>query len=186
MLREDNADLRLAEIGFDLGLVSPEMRKEVQERKGQIEREISRIKDTVIKPEQGVNAYLEKCGSKPIHTGVSLDQLLKRAGLDYESVRILSESPEIIPPGVARQVETEIKYEGYIQKQLREVEKFRHLEKIKLPQEFDYGSVHGLSNELKEKLSKVRPASLGQASRIEGITPAAISVLMVALTGYEK
>jgi tRNA uridine 5-carboxymethylaminomethyl modification enzyme len=87
---------------------------------------------------------------------------------------------------VGRQVEIEIKYEGYIQKQLREIEKFRHLEKIKLPQEFDYDRVHGLSNELKEKLSRVRPASLGQASRIEGITPAAMSVLLVALKGYKK
>jgi len=186
MLREDNADLRLSEIGFNLGLVSPEMRKDVLERKEQINREISRIKTTVIKPEQKANAYLEKCGSKPIHTGVRLDQLLKRAGLDYKSVRALAESPEIITPSVARQVEIEIKYEGYIQKQLREIEKFKHLEKIKLPHEFDYERVHGLSNELKEKLSKVRPASLGQASRIEGITPAAISVLMVALKAFEK
>jgi len=186
MLREDNADLRLSEIGFHLGLVSPEIWKDVQERKGQINREISRIKSTVIKPEQKANAYLEKCGSKPIHTGVRLEQLLKRAGLDYGSVQVLSESPEIITSSVARQVEIEIKYEGYIKKQLREIEKFRHLEKIRLPQEFDYDSVHGLSNELKEKLSKVRPASLGQASRIEGITPAAISVLMVTLKAFEK
>jgi len=186
ILREDNADLRLSEIGFHLGLVSPEMRKEVLERKGQIEREVNRIKHTVIKPDPEVNACLEQHGTKPIHTGVHLDQLLKRAGLDYESVRILSASPETIPPGVGRQVEIEIKYEGYIQKQLREIEKFRHLEKIKLPQEFDYDRVHGLSNELKEKLSRVRPASLGQASRIEGITPAAISVLLVALKGYKK
>jgi tRNA uridine 5-carboxymethylaminomethyl modification enzyme len=186
MLREDNADLRLSEIGFHLGLVSPEMWKDVQERKEQINMEISRIKSTVIKPEQKANAYLENCGSKSIHTGVHLDQLLKRAGLDYESVRVLAESPEIITPRVARQVEIEIKYEGYIKKQLREIEKFRHLEKIKLPQEFDYDSVYGLSNELKEKLSKVRPASLGQASRIEGITPAAISVLMVSLKAFGK
>ncbi|MFO7559999.1 MAG: tRNA uridine-5-carboxymethylaminomethyl(34) synthesis enzyme MnmG [Desulfobacterales bacterium] len=186
MLREDNADLRLSEIGFHLGLVSPEMRKDVQERKEQINREIRRIKSTVIKPEPKTNAYLENRGSKSIHTGVHLDQLLKRAGLDYESVQTLAESSEIITPNVARQVEIEIKYEGYIQKQLREIEKFRHLEKIKLPQEFDFDHVHGLSNELKEKLSRVRPASLGQASRIEGMTPAAISVLMVTLKAFEK
>jgi tRNA uridine 5-carboxymethylaminomethyl modification enzyme len=186
MLREDNADLRLSEIGCSLGLVSPEMKKDVQERREQIQREIGRVKNTVIKPQQEVNTYLEKGGSKPIQTGVHLDQLLKRDGLGYEMVQALARSPEKIASNVARQVEIEIKYEGYIKKQLREIEKFRHLEKIKIPRDFNYDGVHGLSNELKEKLSDVRPASLGQASRIEGITPAAISVIMVTLKAFEK
>jgi tRNA uridine 5-carboxymethylaminomethyl modification enzyme len=101
--------------------------------------------------------------------------------LDYQAVDYLSPGDQPVDAGVAKQVEIEIKYEGYIKRQMSEIERFRHLEHIRLPEDFDYHGVHGLSNELKEKLSAVRPASLGQASRISGITPAAISVLMVAL-----
>ncbi len=186
MLREDNADLRLAEIGNELGLVSSDMMADVKERKKQIQNEIKRIQSIVIKPEQKTNTFLENCGSKPIETGVHLDQLLKRAEITYQAVEALSKSPEPISPKVAKQVEIEVKYEGYIQKQLNEIEKFKNLEKIRIPDEFPYQNVHGLSNELKEKLAKIRPASLGQASRISGITPAAISVLMVTLKSLER
>lgn len=186
MLREDNADLRLAEIGNELGLVSPDMMADVRERKKQIQKEIKRIQSIVIKPDLKTNSYLEDCGSKPIETGVHLDQLLKRAEIGYQAVETLSKSPETISPKVAKQVEIEVKYEGYIQKQLNEIEKFKNLEKIRIPDEFPYQNVHGLSNELKEKLAKIRPTSLGQASRISGITPAAISVLMVTLKSMER
>jgi len=186
MLREDNADLRLAEIGNELGLVSPDMMADVKERKKQIQKEIKRIQSIVIKPDLKTNSYLEDCGSKPIETGVHLDQLLKRAEINYQAVETLSKSPEPISPKVAKQVEIEVKYEGYIQKQLNEIEKFKNLEKIRIPDEFPYQNVHGLSNELKEKLARIRPASLGQASRISGITPAAISVLMVTLKSMER
>ena len=186
MLREDNADLRLAEIGNELGLVSPDMMADVRERKKQIQKEIKRIQSIVIKPDLKTNSYLEDCGSKPIETGVHLDQLLKRAEINYQAVETLSKSPEPISPKVAKQVEIEVKYEGYIQKQLNEIEKFKNLEKIRIPDEFPYQNVHGLSNELKEKLARIRPASLGQASRISGITPAAISVLMVTLKSLER
>jgi tRNA uridine 5-carboxymethylaminomethyl modification enzyme len=181
MLREDNADLRLAEIGNELGLVPQATAADVRERKKQIQMEIQRVRSTTIKPDQGTNAYLERRGSQPIQTGVHLDQLLKRAEMDYQAVEMLAKSPDPVPPRVARQVEIEIKYEGYIKKQLNEIEKFKHLEKMRIPDDFSYEAVHGLSNELKEKLSTIRPVSLGQASRISGITPAAISVLMVAL-----
>jgi len=110
-----------------------------------------------------------------------MDRLLKRAELDYGVVAELAPAPQGIAEKVARQVEIEVKYEGYIQRQLREIKKFRDLERIKIPDDFGYETVHGLSNELKEKLSEVRPANLGQASRMEGITPAAISVIMVGL-----
>ena len=181
MLREDNADLRLSKIGHELGLVDADTLKENRDRQAQIQSEIDRIKRTVIKPQPLVNAYLEGRGTPPINNGIHLAQLLKRAELDYEAVAQLS--PAEPPPAerVTRQVEIEIKYEGYIQRQLQEIDKFRHLEQIKLPEGLDYTTVHGLSSELKEKLSAVRPASLGQASRIEGMTPAAISVLMVYL-----
>jgi tRNA uridine 5-carboxymethylaminomethyl modification enzyme len=186
MLREDNADLRLCEIGHELGLVDADTVKDNRERKQQIAAEIQRIKQTVIKPLPPVNAYLEKRSTPLIDNGMYLSQLLKRAELDYDAVEELAPAAPPLTRDVARQVEIEIKYEGYIQRQLQEIDKFRHLERIKLPEGLDYASVHGLSSELKEKLAAVRPASLGQASRIEGMTPAAISVIMVHLRVWKN
>jgi tRNA uridine 5-carboxymethylaminomethyl modification enzyme len=186
MLREDNADLRLMGIGHELGLIDDKTLKELKARKEQIAREIQRVKQTIVKPTASVNEYLQSCNTKPIHQGIHLDQLLKRTELNYHTVEILAKSPDTINNAVARQVEIEVKYEGYIQKQLREIERFQNLERIKIPQNFDFSNIHGLSNELKEKLIKVEPASLGQVSRIDGITPAAISVLMVALKASER
>jgi tRNA uridine 5-carboxymethylaminomethyl modification enzyme len=186
MLREDNADLRLMEIGHDIGLVSADTARDAAERKLQLSDEIQRIRRTVIKPLPEVNAFLTEKGNNPLTQGIYLDQLLKRAGMGYEVVEELAPTPEPIDPRVARQAEIEIKYEGYIKRHLADIERFKHLEKIRLPDDFDFHRVHGLSNELKEKLSLVRPVSLGQASRISGITPAAISVLMVALKASEQ
>jgi len=181
MLREDNADLRLIEKGHELGLIDSDTFKDVKERKEQITEEIRRIKSIVIKPSEETNQYLKSRGTKPINQGVYLDQLLKRSELDYQIVDTLAGSPVPMKRKVARQVEIEVKYEGYIQKQLREIDRFRNQEGMRIPDNFDFSSVYGLSNELKEKLSIVRPRSLGQVSRIDGITPAALSVLMVAL-----
>ena len=186
MLREDNADLRLMEIGHQLGLIDRDTLQDVHTRQKQITREIKRIKKTVIKPSKATNDFLLSRGTKPINTGIFLDQLLKRAEADYLIVDVLAKGPDDMTQSVARQVEIEIKYEGYIQRQLREIERFKNLEKMKIPENFEYAEVHGLSNELKEKLSAVRPASLGQASRIDGITPAALSVLMIAIKAVEK
>ena len=186
MLREDNADLRLAEAGHKIGLVDKETLFDVNERKKQISEEIDRVRSCVIKPSKDVNEYLENKGSPPITNGIHLDQLLKRSWIDYNAVKTLAKSPVNISKNVAQQVEIEIKYEGYIKRQLREIEKFKDLEKIKIPVGYDYSAVHGLSNELKEKLSKIKPISLGQASRIEGITPAAISVLMINMKASEN
>jgi len=184
MLREDNADLRLMETGHELGLIDIETLKDVKDRKKKIAKEIKRIKGTVIKPSKVANDYLKSRGTSPVNTGISLDLLLKRAELDYRVVEELAKSPESISSKTARQVEIEIKYEGYIKRQLREIEKFKNLEKMKIPEVFDFSMVHGLSNELKEKLSTRRPSSLGQASRIDGITPAALSVIMIAIKAY--
>jgi tRNA uridine 5-carboxymethylaminomethyl modification enzyme len=181
MLREDNADLRLMEIGNELGLISADTVKEIIERKRDIQSEIGRIKRSVVRPTQKVNDYLSEKGTNPILHGIHLDQLLKRAELTYEVIDRIFPAPTPLSKRAARQVEIEIKYEGYIKRQQCEIEKFKHLELIKLPERFDFHAVHGLSNELKEKLTAIRPSSLGQASRIEGITPAAISVLMIAL-----
>ena len=186
MLREDNADLRLMGVGYELGLIDHHTYKELQERQEQIEREIKRVKAVVIKPTPAVNKYLQDRGTKPIRHGLHLEQLLKRVELDYEMVETLAKSPAALPKPIARQVEIEIKYEGYIQKQLREIERFKDMERVKIPFDFEYQTVHGLSNELKEKLASIKPTTLGQATRIEGITPAAISVLMVALKANHK
>jgi tRNA uridine 5-carboxymethylaminomethyl modification enzyme len=186
MLREDNADLRLMAIGRDLGLVPDDAARAAAERKQQIEAEIRRVRAAVIKPLPDVNAYLQSRGTRPIDSGIHMDQLLRRAELDYDAVTHLAPAPLPVAAPVARQVEIEIKYECYIRRQLNEIERFRHLEQVRLPDDFDFFRVHGLSNELKEKLDRVRPASLGQASRISGITPAAISVLMVALRALAK
>ena len=186
MLREDNADLRLMAVGHELGLIDDDTLKELQDRKEQIDREIQRVKQVFIKPTAAANEYLQHRETTPIRQGIALEQLLKRAELDYEMVKALAKSPDDIPQPVARQVEIEIKYEGYIQKQLREIECFKNMEKVKIPVDFQFSKVHGLSNELKEKLASIRPTSIGQVSRIEGITPAAISVLMVALKAMEK
>ena len=186
MLREDNADLRLMEIGHELGLIDDHTLKDLHSRKEQIEKEIKRVKQVVIKPTAAVNEYLQQRGTKPIHDGIHLEQMLKRTELNYDMVEALAKSPDNIPRPVAKQVEIEIKYEGYIQKQLREIERFKNMEGIKIPLNFAFSTVHGLSNELKEKLTRIQPATLGQVSRIEGITPAAISVLMIALKATAK
>jgi tRNA uridine 5-carboxymethylaminomethyl modification enzyme len=185
-LREDNADLRLMEIGHALGLVPADPVRDLRHYRQRIADELRRVRSTVVRPGVEVSRYLEQLGSPPIQQGVPLDQLVKRAGLGYPAVDALAPAPEAVGPDVARQVEVEIKYEGYIERQHQEIEKFRHLESIRIPDGFDYAGVHGLSNELREKLRCVRPSSLGQAARMEGMTPAAISVLMVALKARRK
>jgi tRNA uridine 5-carboxymethylaminomethyl modification enzyme len=181
ILREDNADLRLVEIGCGLGLLPAEAAKTIRERKQQIAEEIRRIKAEVIKPSADVNTYLKRRGSLPLTDGTRLDQLLKRPGLDYDVVLNLSRPPIPIPERVSKQAEIEIKYEGYIRRQLNEIEKFKNLEAQKIPCDFDFKNVHGLSSELKQKLAAVMPVSLGQASRVDGMTPSALSVLMIAI-----
>ena len=186
MLREDNADIRLMEIGHSLGLIDQDALMEVKDRWQQVSDEIRRIKRTVVKPSKEVNSYLKMKGTNAISSGVHLDQLLKRNELNYDAVESIAHSPHPIGKKVSRQVEIEVKYEGYIERQQREIEKFKNLERIRISETFDFSTVHGLSNELKEKLSAIRPVSLGQASRIDGITPAALSVLMVALKAIHK
>jgi len=186
MLREDNASLRLIEVGHELGLINNDTLREIKERKRQINQEIQRIKQTVIKPDDSVNQYLQNSGTQPIQSGTYLDQLLKRAELGYEMVEALAKGPETVSRIVAKQVEIEVKYEGYIQKQLNEIEKFKNMERMKIPEGFDFFRVHGLSNELKEKLSNTKPITLGQVSRIDGMTPSAMSVLMVAIKAASR
>ncbi|MBW2310475.1 MAG: tRNA uridine-5-carboxymethylaminomethyl(34) synthesis enzyme MnmG [Deltaproteobacteria bacterium] len=181
LLREDNADQRLMEKGFELGLIDSDTMDEMKDRQRQIAEEVKRIKGTTIHPSPKVNEQLAKRDSSPITQPTTLGQLLKRPELHYEDLENLDGRREAIDDRIAEKAEIEIKYEGYIQRQLKEAEKFRNLERMKIPPEFDYASVHGLSNELREKLAAVKPISLGQASRVPGITPAALSTLMVYL-----
>ncbi len=181
ILREDNAEQRLIEKGNELGLINGEMVHEMKERQKEISAEAHRIKNTIVTPSKEVNDYLVKAGSSPIKNATSLGQILKRPELSYKNLEAIDGSHKKIDENIARKVEIEIKYEGYIQRQLKEVDKFKNLEKIKVPAEFDYTKVHGLSNELREKLLLIKPISLGQTSRIPGITPAAISIMMIYL-----
>ncbi len=186
LLREDNADLRLAETAHAYDLIDTERLKLSREIADQTSREIRRVKQAVVKPDETTNQLLASLGSNPITTGVKLAQLLKRAELSYRQLTTISPPLEPVSIRAATQVEIEIKYDGYITRQLNEIKKFKDLERIKIPDHFDYARAHGLSNEIKEKLEKIQPKSLGQASRTDGMTPAAISVLMVAIAAYDK
>ncbi len=186
VLREDNADLRLAAIGHELGLVKNHTLKSVKELQGKIDRETTRIKKVIIKPSKAVNDYLQESKTSPITTGMHLDHLLKRFEISYSAVEKLAPAPELVDKRVRKQVQTEIKYEGYIARQISEIKKYKDMEKINIPEKLDYSIVPGLSNELVEKLIKIKPASLGQASRIDGMTPAAISVIMVAISAHKR
>ena len=181
LLREDNADERLMEKGNELGLIDGDTLAEMKQRYQEISAEARRIKKTIIPSSKHVNEYLEKLGSSPIKAATPLSQILKRPELNYETTIPLEGNGRNLDERLRRQVEVKIKYEGYIERQQQEVERFRNLEKIKIPPAFNYTKVHGLSNELTEKLLAIRPLSLGQASRIPGMTPAAISVMMIFL-----
>ncbi|MBU1583029.1 MAG: tRNA uridine-5-carboxymethylaminomethyl(34) synthesis enzyme MnmG, partial [Proteobacteria bacterium] len=185
LLREDNADLRLSRIGYELGLVNEDTLNFCNQVQAQTKKEIQRLKKTVIKPTRAVNDFLTAKGTNPITNGVKLEQLLKRAELDYTALKEICPLPEPVFIRTEQQVEIQIKYEGYILRQLNEIKKYKDLEKINIPGKFDYTNAHGLSNELKEKLCLILPKSLGQASRIDGMTPAAISVLMVAISAFK-
>ncbi len=186
LLREDNADLRLAEIGHAFNLIDDDTLKLCKEIQNQTRSEIDRIRSIIIKPSKKVNDFLESKKTNPISSGVKLDQLMKRSQLDYRSLKEIAPPLEPILPRAEKQAEIEIKYEGYILRQLNEIKKYKDLEKINIPKTFDYKNAHGLSNELTEKLCQIMPSSLGQVSRIEGMTPAAISVLMIEIAAFKS
>ncbi|WAM31567.1 tRNA uridine-5-carboxymethylaminomethyl(34) synthesis enzyme MnmG [Caldicellulosiruptor naganoensis] len=186
ILRQDNADLRLTEIGYRIGLISQERYEKFLQKKKMIEDEIERLKKTVIAPSEKVNKFLVEHGSSPISTGVRLSELLKRPELSYEALREIDPQRPDLPRSVKEEVEIEIKYEGYIKKQLQQIEQFKKLENKKIPDWVDYNQISGLSTEAKQKLSQIRPASIGQASRISGVSPADISVLLIWLEQAKK
>jgi tRNA uridine 5-carboxymethylaminomethyl modification enzyme len=181
ILREDNADMRLRDIGREAGLVSDDAYYLYLEKKRSVEQETDRLKRTWIKPSREANAVLEQKRSSVLSAEASLDQLLKRPELVYGDIEKISPPPEPIGQDASEQVEIQTKYEGYIERQINQVARFAGLEQKTIPQDMDYEAITGLGSEVRQKLKQVRPVSLGQASRISGVTPAAISLLMVAL-----
>ncbi|WP_206831331.1 tRNA uridine-5-carboxymethylaminomethyl(34) synthesis enzyme MnmG [Alicyclobacillus fructus] len=186
LLRHDNADLRLTELGYRIGLVSERAYSRVMRKKEGIQAELERLSRVKVKPQE-VNTRLEEFGSQPIESGMSLAQLLKRPELSYEQVRELDPTGGVeIDPEVREQVEIEIKYAGYIRKQNELIERQKRLEGRRLPDDVDYMQMKGLAMEAREKLSRIRPRTVGQAARIPGVTPADISILLVYLDAQER
>ena len=181
LLRQDNADLRLTEKGYKIGLISEERYQKFMEKKKKIEEEIQRLKNTIVKPTEEVNQFLKEMGTSEITTGSKLSELLKRAEITYASLGAIDKDRVDLPEQVKEEVEIQIKYEGYIKLQEAQVEKFKKMERKLLPEDIDYNTIKGISLEARQKLNKHKPRSIGQASRISGVSPADISVLLVYL-----
>ena len=177
--RQDNADQRLAGIGREIGLVSEEQFRRVREKYAAVERELERLENTHLTPAPALNALLESRGTAPVKTGFSLAELLRRPQICYADLADFDPARPALPRAVTEQVEIRLKYDGYIKRQLRQVEDFARMEAKKLPPDLDYAAIAGLRLEAREKLEKIRPENFGQASRISGVSPADISVLMV-------
>ena len=181
LLRQDNADLRLTEIGHEVGLISDERYQKFLNKKANIEKEIQRLKDETVKPTEKVNELLKKYGTTELSTGTKMSELLKRTELDYNKLAPIDENRPELTLQEKEEVEIQIKYEGYIKMQEAQVEKFKKLETKLLPEDLDYEQIKGLSLEARQKLNKFKPRSIGQASRISGVSPADISVLLIYL-----
>lgn len=186
LLRQDNADLRLRQIGYEVGLVSENLYKDCLLKKERIGREIDRLKNTVIGAARENQDFLISHGSASLKTAASLAELMCRPELSYEMLSAIDPMREVLPDDVIEQVEIEIKYEGYIERQLKQVEHYKKMEKKKIPADIDYNDIGSLRLEARQKLSAYRPISVGQASRISGVSPADISVLLVYLEHYYK
>lgn len=186
LLRQDNADLRLTPKGYEVGLISEERYKRFLTKKENIEKEIKRIKDTIIKPTEEVNSVLRKNNSSEITGGVRLDELLRRTELNYNNIEEIDLDRPKLSKQEKEEVEIQIKYEGYIKLQASQVEKFRKLEEKKLNEKINYSKIKGLSLEARQKLDKTKPTSIGQASRISGVSPADITVLLIYLEQQKR
>ncbi|NOU94760.1 tRNA uridine-5-carboxymethylaminomethyl(34) synthesis enzyme MnmG [Paenibacillus sp. LMG 31456] len=185
LLRHDNADLRLTPIGHDIGLIKEERYERFLEKYRLVDEEIERLKTTKVKPVDA-QEMLASIGSTEINNSVDLISLLRRPEVAYENIHGISPAPHELSDEMKEQVEIQIKYAGYIEKQLIQVERLRKMEKKKIPDDIIYEEIHGLAMEAKQKLAKIRPISIGQASRIAGVTPADISILLIHLEHYNK
>ena len=185
ILRQDNADQRLTPIGYSLGLISHERYEKLLEKERLTNEEIERVSKLNVSPTEKLNNYLESCGTSPLSTGCKMSDLIRRPQLNYNDLAQFDPERPELPWEVSEQVELQIKYEGYIEKQLIQIEQMRKMESKKLPADLDYSQIYGLRLEATEKLNKIKPLSLGQASRISGVSPADISMLAVWLM-HEK
>jgi len=181
LLRQDNADLRLMDIGHKVGLISDDRYKDFLKKKKMIEEEIKRLESTKITPTAKVNQILNQLETAALNSPSNLAELLKRPELDYEKLKVLDENRKSLPQEVIEQVQVATAYEGYIKRQIAQVEQFKKMENKKIPADIDFDQIYGLSFEGREKLKKVRPISIGQASRISGVHPSDITVLMIYL-----
>ena len=186
LLRQDNADLRLTDIGYEVGLISEQRYKKFLEKKDQIKKEIERMNKTTVKPTKEVNEFLTKNNSSQITNGVKLSELLRRTEITYEKLKEIDEDRPKLDREVEEEVEIQVKYEGYIKLQEQQVEKFKKLEKKLLPNNINYSDLKGLRIEARQKLDKIKPESVGQASRISGVSPADVSVLLIYLEQMKK
>ena len=181
LLRQDNADLRLTKIGYDIGLISDERYEKFLKKQENIKKEVERLKNEVVKPTEKVNKLLQSCNTSILTNGTKMSELLKRPELTYSKLAEIDENRPNLTYQEQQEVEIQIKYEGYIKLQEEQVEKFKKLETKLLPENMDYDNIKGICLEARQKLNKYRPRSIGQASRISGISPADISVLLVYL-----
>lgn len=184
-LRQDNADLRLTQIGYDVGLASEERYKRYIEKKEKIEAEFMRLKKTIIPPSKEINEFLRKYNSAQITSGIKLYDLLRRPEIEYHHLEEIGQA-EDLPGQVKEQVTISIKYEGYLERQMNQIRQFKRMEERKLPEDIDYSKIQGLSTEARQKLNNQRPQSIGQASRISGVSPADISVLLIYLEAQKR
>ncbi|MDK2902675.1 MAG: tRNA uridine 5-carboxymethylaminomethyl modification enzyme [Clostridiales bacterium] len=182
LLRQDNADMRLTPVGYDIGLVGADRYGRYLLKKDQVQSELERLKSTIIAPDAEVNELLDKLSSQPVKTGITLYDLIKRPEISYAMLAPIDKGrpPDLLPQAI-EQVEINIKYEGYIARQRMQIERFKKMEDHKLPDDIDYATIKGLRIEARQKLDRIRPQSIGQASRISGVSPADISVLLIYL-----
>ena len=186
LLRQDNADLRLRKKGYEAGLVDEETYQKLLQKEKMIEEEVKRVEHTNLGASKEVQALLEQYKSTPLKSGTTLAELLRRPELTYEALAPIDENRPKLPWDVQEQVEINIKYDGYIRRQLKQVEQFKKLEAKKIPENLDYEKVGSLRIEARQKLKAYRPVSIGQASRISGVSPADISVLLVYMEQYGR
>ncbi|NLG89448.1 MAG: tRNA uridine-5-carboxymethylaminomethyl(34) synthesis enzyme MnmG [Clostridiaceae bacterium] len=185
-LRQDNADARLTPIGYKIGLIKEDRYKKFLIKQQSISNEIKRLKSKTVPPSDKVNEFLKRHSSSPISTGIKLYDLLKRPEITYEALKEIDDGMPDLPRSFAEQVSVSVKYEGYIAKQLQQIEQFKKMEQRLIPEDIDYEKIPGLRIEARQKLARQRPASIGQASRISGVSPADISVLLIYLDAKRK
>jgi len=186
ILRQDNADMRLTKIGHEVGLIDEKRYQNLLRKEVQIEEEIKRLENTSVGASQRVQDVLTKHNSTMINSGITLAELIKRPELGYDDIEEIDKNRQPLPKDVTEQVEINIKYDGYIKRQMRQIEQYKKLENKRIPESIDYDDVNSLRIEARQKLSQIRPVSVGQASRISGVSPADISVLLVYLEQYKR